>query len=329
MPIRRFCCDQCGTSLSAGSHDNLCGPCRNRTGPAVTVTHRPGDDRPSAADGGAGPAAGSSVDLREFRRMVAEIGLISDQELDRFSVPDDNVSRLAGALVRAGNLTNYQAAALMQGKGKGLMIGPYLILDKRGQGGMGVVFKARHRPTSQTVALKVLPPSFGRDRDAVLRFRREVEIAARIDHPNVVKALDASEDRGVHFLAMEFIEGQDLEALVSSGGPLPIELAIHCTIVAARGMEARAGAGDRPPRHQASQPHARQVRSRPGARSGLGPGDRVSQQWRRPIAGRCLDTEPATTWEPPISRPPNRPMMPKRPTIEPTSIVWAVRSIIS
>ena len=111
-------------------------------------------------------------------------------------------------------------------------------MEKRGQGGMGVVFKARHRPTGQVVALKVLPPSFGRDREAVLRFRREVEVAARLDHPNIVKALDASEDRGVHFLAMEFIEGQDLEALVSSGGPLPIDLALHCVIQAARGMAA-------------------------------------------------------------------------------------------
>ncbi len=164
--------------------------------------------------------------------------MLDEKELDRFSVPSDDVSRLAGALVRAGKLTAYQAAALAQGKAKGLVVGPYVILDKRGQGGMGVVFKARHRPTCQLVALKILPPSFGRDRDAVLRFRREVEVAARLDHPNIVAALDASEDRGVHFLAMEFIEGQDLDALVTSGGPLPIELAIHCAIQAARGMEA-------------------------------------------------------------------------------------------
>jgi len=186
------------------------------------------------AEGAGSPAVG----LAEFRRAAIELSVLDDKELDRFSVPSDDVSRLARALVRAGKLTPYQAAALAQGKAKGLVVGPYLILDKRGQGGMGVVFKARHRPTCQLVALKVLPPSFGRDRDAVLRFRREVEVAARLDHPNIVAALDASEDRGVHFLAMEFIEGQDLDALVTSGGPLPIELAIHCAIQAARGMEA-------------------------------------------------------------------------------------------
>ncbi len=141
-------------------------------------------------------------------------------------------------LVRTGKLTAYQAAAVAQGKAKGLFIGPYIVMDRRGRGGMGVVFKARHGPTGQVVALKVLPPSFGRDREAVLRFRREVEVAARLDHPNIVAALDASEDRGVHFLAMEFIDGQDLEALVTAGGPLPMDLALHCAIQAARGMEA-------------------------------------------------------------------------------------------
>ena len=57
------------------------------------------------------------------------------------------------------------------------MIGNYLILDKLGQGGMGVVFKARHRKHGRYGALKILPPSFARDASAVMRFRREVEAA--------------------------------------------------------------------------------------------------------------------------------------------------------
>ncbi len=103
---------------------------------------------------------------------------------------------------------------------------------------MGVVFKARHRPTGQVVALKILPPSFARDATLVQRFRREVAAAARLDHPNIVQILDASQDRGVHFLAMEFIEGRDLRWIVNSDGPLPIDQAIECTIQAARGLEA-------------------------------------------------------------------------------------------
>jgi serine/threonine protein kinase len=197
-----------------------------------TVTHRPAAKAVPADP----PARTSAVDLAEFQCAIVQIGLIDAEELARFVVTPDEVFRLAGALVRARKLTAYQAAALTQGKGKGLSVGEYLVLEKLGQGGMGVVFKARHRPSAHVVALKILPPSFGRDQSAVDRFRREVEIAGRLDHPNVVAALDTGEARGVHFLATEYITGYDLDRLVSDRGPLPVELALHCTIHAARGL---------------------------------------------------------------------------------------------
>jgi WD40 repeat protein/serine/threonine protein kinase len=153
-------------------------------------------------------------------------------------VTSDEVSRLANAIVRAGVLTAYQAAMISQGKGRGLLITDYLILDKLGEGGMGVVFKARHRPSGHQVALKVLPQPFGLDRDAVLRFRREVEVTARLDHPNIVAILDANEDRGVNFMTIEYINGHDLDRLVRDGGPMPVDLALHCVIHAARGLAA-------------------------------------------------------------------------------------------
>jgi serine/threonine protein kinase len=179
------------------------------------------------------------VDVTAFRRAALELELIDAQDLERCAAaaPGDVVG-LARNLMRAGKLTAYQAGALAQGKGRGLIIDGYLILEKRGQGGMGVVFRARHRTTGQVVALKILPPSFGRNRQAVLRFRREFEVATRLSHPNVVAALHADEDRGVQFLTMEYIEGHDLDDLVRGAGPLPIKLALHCTIQAAQGLEA-------------------------------------------------------------------------------------------
>ena len=128
---------------------------------------------------------------------------------------------LARSLARSGRVTVYQAAAICQGKVRGLVVGDYLILDKLGQGGMGVVFKARHRRLGHVVALKILPPRLARDRKLVLRFRREIHAAALLDHPNVVAALDADEDRGVHFLTMEYIEGIDLDGFVKNGGAYP------------------------------------------------------------------------------------------------------------
>ena len=189
------------------------------------------------AGGGAGTA--EAADLAEFSRALVEIGLIDAEGLDEFAVdPDEGVLGLSRALIKAGKLTAYQAAAVSRRKTKGLSIGNYLILDKLGAGGMGVVFQARHRKLGRVVALKILPPSSARDRTAVLRFRREVAATGRLKHPNLVAALDADEDRGVHFLVMDYVEGRDLSRAVLERGPMPVAQALDCLIQAARGLEA-------------------------------------------------------------------------------------------
>jgi serine/threonine protein kinase len=196
----------------------------------------------AAADGSAadsGPAAVAGLD--EFRRALVEIGIIGEDEVDGLSAgvrQFEGIVGLSRALQAAGRLTPYQAAAIYQRKSRGLLIGNYLILDKLGAGGMGMVFKARHRRLNRIVALKILPPSFARDRTAVLRFKREVEAAGRLKHPNIVAALDADEDRGVHFLVMEYVEGRDLDQLVRQRGPLSVIQTIDFLVQAARGLEA-------------------------------------------------------------------------------------------
>jgi serine/threonine protein kinase len=229
-------CLECGVILPAGAGLRVCAHCQDRAALSLTEPYRPGEQAVVMAP----PAYVATVGLADFRRAAIELGLLDAESLDRMADGETtaDVSDLAVRLVQANRLTAYQAAALVQGKGKGLVVGPYLVLARCGQGGMGVVFKARHRPTGQVVALKILPPSFARDATLVQRFRREVAAAARLDHPNIVQVLDASQDRGVHFLAMEFIEGRDLRSIVTSGGPLPIDQAVDCTIQAARGLEA-------------------------------------------------------------------------------------------
>ena len=208
--------------------------CQKQAARSATATFKPA----TPAEGTDKRAADPVVSLAEFRRAALELGLVDGPELDRFSVTSDNVGRLAGVLIRAGILTAYQAAALAQGKAKGLIVGPYVCWTNAARGAWGSSSRrVIARPARLSLSRSCLLRSDAIMRSCV-RFRREVEVAARLDHPNIVAALDASEDRGVHFLAMEFIEGQDLEALVTSGGPLPIELAIHCAIQAARGMAA-------------------------------------------------------------------------------------------
>src|SRR5262249_52270120 len=149
----------------------------------------------------------------------------------------DDAQLFARDLVRQRRLTTYQAVAAYQGKAQTLVFGTYLVLEKLGQGGMGVVFKAVHRRMKRLAALKVIPAAAMNAPEAVKRFRREVEAAAKLTHPNIVAALDADEVRGTHFLVMEYVAGTDLAALVKSGGPLPVERAVDYITQAARGLE--------------------------------------------------------------------------------------------
>ena len=185
-----------------------------------------------------------SVDLDQVIASLIEVRLMEREEvqafLARFSTETrpSEAEHLARELVRARRLTEYQAGALLQGKSRGLSIGNYLILDRLGRGGMGMVFKAQHRRMKRVIALKVLPPSYARSESAVLRFQREVQAVARLGHPNIVAALDADVFNGLHFFAMEYVEGSDLTRLVKAQGPLPVDQAIEFLTQAARGLKA-------------------------------------------------------------------------------------------
>ena len=113
----------------------------------------------------------------------------------------------------------------------------YQVESFLGAGGMGMVFKARHRLMQRPVALKVVNPAILHRPGAVARFRREVQAAAQLSNPHIVAAFDADEVGGVHFLAMEFIEGISLARLVAESGPLPVRLACGYVRQAALGLQ--------------------------------------------------------------------------------------------
>jgi serine/threonine protein kinase len=116
-------------------------------------------------------------------------------------------------------------------------IGEYTILNPIGAGGMGQVYKAIHRRMDRVVALKILPPEAVSSPEAVERFHREVRVAARLIHPNIVTAYDAGDQAGVHFLVMEYVEGDDLYHHVRENGPVSVDRALSCIRQAARGLE--------------------------------------------------------------------------------------------
>src|SRR5262245_4820194 len=108
-------------------------------------------------------------------------------------------------------------------------LGRYEIIAPLGTGGMGEVYRARDPRLKRDIAIKVLPAEMASSPDHLARFEREAMTVARLNHPNIVVLYSIEEDRGTRFVTIELVEGQDLAALVTSGGlPLPqlLDLAI-------------------------------------------------------------------------------------------------------
>ena len=101
------------------------------------------------------------------------------------------------------------------------MADPFELIERVGRGGMGIVWKARDTRTGQTVAVKLIHDIFSDDPDYIAGFEREVEIARRIDSPNVVRVLGYGRRDGAPYMVMEYVEGQSLREIVRERGRLP------------------------------------------------------------------------------------------------------------
>jgi serine/threonine protein kinase len=116
-------------------------------------------------------------------------------------------------------------------------LGVYQLQGRLGQGGMGTVWKAWHTRLKRTVALKTLRADCLGNAPALARFQREMEAVGKLDHPNLIRATDAGEAAGIHFLVMDFVEGTDAAKLVQEHGPLPIADACEMVRQAALGLQ--------------------------------------------------------------------------------------------
>ena len=172
-------------------------------------------------------------------------GLVTQNQIDQASASlslgaaatsveiDDEA--FSAHLVEAGILTAYQAEQLRAGRTK-LTLGPYVITDWLGQGGMGQVFKATHQMMGREVAIKVLPQGKSSP-DAIASFTREIRTQAQLDDPHLVRAYDAGHDGNVYFLVTEYVPGTDLRRLVRSEGRLTMHQAASIVMQAALGLD--------------------------------------------------------------------------------------------
>lgn len=172
-----------------------------------------------------------------FREAALRSGLVKKRQLERVielaETEDDEV--IAATLVRSGILTDYQAQQLKDGRTR-LSLGPYVITDWIGQGGMGQVFKAVHKVMGRECAVKVLPREKS-TKESRSAFAREIRVQAGLDCPYLVRAFDAGQDGNVDFLVTEYVPGADLRRVIRSSGPLAMHHAAMIIRQASLGLQ--------------------------------------------------------------------------------------------
>ena len=176
--------------------------------------------------------------LLERLRECELLGAGPLDELGKLPEASDPDPRALGrVLLQRKFLSRFQINLVAQGKGKELRVGPYVLLDKLGEGGMGLVFKATHRHMGRVVALKLIRKEKLGNEASVRRFYQEVQAAAQLQHPNIVLAYDAGQAGSTHYFAMEYVEGIDLARQVKETGPLPEALACEYVRQVALGLQ--------------------------------------------------------------------------------------------
>jgi eukaryotic-like serine/threonine-protein kinase len=189
------------------------------------------------------PSESNPPSKEGFLKTVLRSGLLDREKLQEAlrDVPleqRDDPRALAEHLVRKGKLSRFQASKILQGTGRGLLLDHFQVLAPIGRGGMSTVYLARDERSGELVALKLLPPSRWRNEDRLLaRFQREMELSRRVAHPHLAWTYESGLSQRVHYIAMEYIPGQNLSRVVADGGPLRVPRAARLMAEVASALE--------------------------------------------------------------------------------------------
>ena len=148
--------------------------------------------------------------------------------------------RVGDLLLEKGFISRQQAEQIFrqQGlRGGHTQIQSYKILARIGHGAMGSVFKALQVSMDRVVALKVLAPKYAQNTKFVERFFREARAVAKLNHPNIIQGIDVGESNGIHYFAMEFVDGPTVGQLLRRGGALDERRCVQVILQMARALE--------------------------------------------------------------------------------------------
>ncbi len=182
-----------------------------------------------------------------FAQEAQNLGYVSEEQVEEGFLLQTRMSedlkideRLAVILVKRGWLADEQARrvyGIIEPEGARSQIEGYRLVQKIGRGAMGTVYKAIHKGLHRVVAIKILRRDLVADKTQIERLKREAQLLADLDHPNIVRAFDAGESNGFPYLVMEYVEGDTLREYIAKSGTLGDEEALRITRAMADALE--------------------------------------------------------------------------------------------
>ncbi|MBY0528326.1 MAG: serine/threonine protein kinase [Gemmataceae bacterium] len=151
--------------------------------------------------------------------------------LEAIAAADDSPTIISRAAQRNRHPDEGVVASL-----RGKHLAHFELMEAVGVGGMAAVIRAQDKQLDRCVALKILPPQMATDPESIRRFHQEARSAARLDHENIARVFFCGEDQGLHFIAFEFVEGENLRVAIERRGRIPVPEAIHYILQVATGL---------------------------------------------------------------------------------------------
>jgi len=169
------------------------------------------------------------------------VGIMSQQQINdlraEIRIKNPTADHLLEAALRHGWITNYQVERLNSGEDRGFHFGPYKALYVAGAGTFARVFRCVHRESDVVVAVKVLRARFSENEAFINHFMHEAKLVAELIHPNIVPVYNAESQGHLHYMAMEFVEGQTLREFLKIRKKVDAKTVLQIGIDACSGLE--------------------------------------------------------------------------------------------